>query len=81
MSALASHPRLLAYHDWANRESLGAVLRETTPTPDAVRLLAHVVACDDLWIGRVRLDPTPVIVRPTWSTERLSAEIDRMPSV
>jgi uncharacterized damage-inducible protein DinB len=53
--------RLLAYDDWANRETLASLEAIDSPPPRSVRLLGHIVGAEQLWYGRLRGDkPGPV---------------------
>ena len=56
--------RLFAYDDTANREVLGA-LEAASPAPErSVKVFAHVLACEWLWLERLRRQRFKVIVWP-----------------
>ena len=53
--------RLLAYDDWANRETLASLESIADPPPKSVKLLGHIVGAEELWYGRLMGDkPGPV---------------------
>lgn len=53
MSFLDTLHRLLTYDDWANRESLASLRAAAEPPPRALRWMAHIVAVERLWLGRL----------------------------
>lgn len=55
---------LFAYDDWANREALASLKAVAEPPPRAVQLMAHVVAAQVLWWGRLHDEPPSVAVWP-----------------
>lgn len=78
MSELLEHfERQIAYDDWANREVLGA-LRET-PNPDALKLFAHTVATEFLWLDRIAHRPQRCAVWPSWNLDESAAQLDALP--
>jgi uncharacterized damage-inducible protein DinB len=66
--------RLLDYDDWANREFLGAL--QAHPTPEGVRLFAHVVAAQVLWLDRMAHRPMTCPVWPDWSIDECAVRLD-----
>ena len=68
--------RLFAYDDWANREVLSA-LRTAEPSPvRSQRLLAHIAGAEQLWLGRLLRDRSPVEVWPELTPEQCEAKLD-----
>ncbi|HXI14176.1 MAG TPA: DinB family protein [Thermoanaerobaculia bacterium] len=52
--------RLIAYSDWANLRMLAALEQVSDRSPDAVRLFAHVITTDGIYLERMkRNDPFP----------------------
>ena len=74
---MSSLQRLFAYDAWANAESLKAV-RDAGAPAAAVRLMAHVAAAEQLWKGRLRSDPAPVVVWPESSLDEIASPLDRL---
>lgn len=70
--------RHFEYDAWANRSVLAALRSLDRPSPDAVRILAHIVAVEDLWWSRVRCDGREVVVWPTWDLEHCGRELDQV---
>jgi uncharacterized damage-inducible protein DinB len=79
MDLLAHFERLIAYDDWANRESLAAL--RAGPEGEATKLLAHVIACEFLWLDRIAHRPRRCAVWPTWGTDESAAQLDELPGV
>ena len=70
--------RLFAYDDWANREAL-RVLKEAEPPPArSLKLLAHILAAEDLWLHRLLADSSPVEVWPALTLEHCEARLDEL---
>lgn len=65
---MSRYARLFAYDRWANHEVISA-LAKVTPPPRSVRLLAHIVAAEQLWFDRVMNRPQSVAVWPDWDVE------------
>jgi uncharacterized damage-inducible protein DinB len=66
------------YDDWANREVIAA-LRQPNPPLKALRLMAHIVATEFVWLARLNGEADPA-VWPEWGfeeTERQQGEIAR----
>src|SRR5437868_2269930 len=70
-------PRLFAYDDWANREEI-ARLRVVGAPPRAVRLLAHVIGTEWLWIARIRGSESRLAVWPELSLDECETEADML---
>jgi uncharacterized damage-inducible protein DinB len=66
--------RLLAYDDWANREEV-ARLRQVS-SPPALRLLAHIIGAQWVWITRIRGENAKMAVWPELSVDECAAELD-----
>ena len=66
------------YDHWANRECLTA-LRSTVPPPAKVlRLLAHTLSAQKLWLERLQFVPQSVAVWPSSTVEDCSILADEM---
>lgn len=71
---LYSHlQRLFQYDDWANREVVAALEGLPAAPPKAVRLMAHVVATEFVWLVRLKGQPDPA-VWPDWNTKEISQQ-------
>jgi uncharacterized damage-inducible protein DinB len=72
MQSLDELRRLFAHDAWANRETLASLsaARAAGEVPDqALRWMAHVVATERLWLGRILADGEPVVVWPALTLE------------
>lgn len=57
---------LLHYTRWANSEMLECLLNLEQPPARAVRLLAHMLAAEHLWLDRLGEEPRNHLVWPDW---------------
>jgi uncharacterized damage-inducible protein DinB len=55
--------RLFLYNHWANREVLAALETVGSPPAQSVRLLAHILSAERLWLERLRIQPQ---TQPVW---------------
>src|SRR5205807_2294793 len=69
--------RLFAYDDWANREEVARLGAIDAP-PRAVRLLAHIVGTEWLWISRLRGTKPRFAVWPELTIEQCANELDAL---
>jgi uncharacterized damage-inducible protein DinB len=72
--------RQLAYDDWANRETLRALGEVGGDQADALRIFAHVLGAEQLWLGRIGGFSAPAPVWPKLTLaecERQIAELAR----
>ena len=73
MDPLVHLKKLFTYDDWANREVI-RTLRELPHSPlKAVRLMAHIVAVEHLWLARLQCKPSPV-VWPEWTIAEIAPQ-------
>ncbi len=66
--------RLLTFDDWANREVLRAIGADGAPA-GSVPLLAHVVAAEWLWLGRLGRGGRELPVWPELSAAEIAREL------
>jgi uncharacterized damage-inducible protein DinB len=70
--------RMFSYDHWANRECL-TTLRDRTSTPARVlRLIAHALSAEKLWLERLQQVPQSVVVWPTSTIDDCLALADEM---
>jgi uncharacterized damage-inducible protein DinB len=65
--------RLFRYDDWANREEISRL--RALDLPRAVRILAHIVATQWVWLQRLRGGP-PAEVWPEWTLDECERQLD-----
>src|SRR6266403_3545116 len=70
--------RNFAYDYWANRECLAAVIAATPMPPKALRLIAHTLSAQKLWLERLQHVPQSVAVWPSSTPEDCCALADEM---
>lgn len=63
MDLIAHLTRLFEYDAWANREVLSNLLALATPQPRPLKLMAHILASQRLWMARI--DPQQQTL-PVW---------------
>ena len=78
MSLLDHHTRMFAYDRWANAEVIAALRNSDPPPPRSLRFMAHLLAAERLWLGRLQRDPTPVAVWPDLTLAQCEARQDEM---
>jgi len=68
--------RLFGYDDWANREVLTALEGTGDSLPQALRLLAHILSAERLWLQRLRIEPQTQLVWPEFTLAQCRREIE-----
>jgi uncharacterized damage-inducible protein DinB len=69
MEMLKHLKRLFAYDGWANRETISSLRAVAAPPPQAVKLMAHVLAAERLWLERLKGERQSVAVWPELSLD------------
>jgi uncharacterized damage-inducible protein DinB len=70
--------RLFAYDHWANREEVRHLGELANPPAAAIKILAHIIGTEWLFLGRLRHDPKPAVVWPNLTLDQISEQIDRV---
>ncbi len=70
--------RLFAYDDWANREEVTRLRAIASPPERAIKLLAHIVGTQWVWLSRLRGTAPKMAVWPDLALEPCAAEIDAL---
>ena len=70
--------RLLTYDEWANREVLTALQKSEAPPPRSVKLLAHIVAAERLWLERLRSQRQTYPVWPDFTMAQCRMEVEQL---
>ena len=71
--------RLFEYDAWANRETLASLRAAGVPSPRALRLAAHVVAAEWLWLCRLERKPPHLAVWPELALDECEAQAAGLP--
>jgi len=73
--------RLFLYDDWANREVLALLQELREPPPRSLKLLAHIVSAERLWLERLRLQKQTYPVWPQFTLEQCKLEVAELPGL
>jgi len=79
MSMVAHLQRLFVYDDWANREVLTSLQALDVPPPRSVKLLAHILSAERLWLERLLLRKQTYSVWPDFTLEHCRLECEELP--
>jgi uncharacterized damage-inducible protein DinB len=78
MNMLQYFQRQFNYDDWANRETLASIKRSGQPA-HALKLFAHIIAGEQLWLSRVRQDGQKIIVWPDLNISQCEIQLAQLP--
>jgi len=81
LGGLARLRRLFEHDAWANREALASLAasgKDAAPPAQALKVLAHVLGAERLWLDRILGAKPKVAVWPEASLERLRTDVDEM---
>ena len=70
--------RELDYDDWANREVLRHLQRESLPPPCCASWLAHVLGAQSEWLARLASGQSALPVWPKLTLDELEPELARL---
>jgi uncharacterized damage-inducible protein DinB len=70
--------RQFSYDSWANRELISALQAFGTAKPEALRLLAHVLSAQRLWLDRLQSKPQTYPVWPDFSLDQCNREASEL---
>ena len=73
--------RLFAYDEWANREVLGSLMVVANPPARSVKLLAHVVSAERLWLERLQKQKQTYPVWPDFRLDQCKSEVTELPQL
>ena len=68
--------KMLAYDRWANRETLLAMHKAGVPEAKVVRLMAHALSAEKLWLERLQSQPQSLPVWPAATIEECVGLLD-----
>ena len=68
--------RLFAYDDWANREVLSSLRTAPNPPPQSLKLTAHILSAEGLWLARLKQQKPALSVWPELALAQSEAEAD-----
>jgi uncharacterized damage-inducible protein DinB len=70
--------RLFKYDAWANEEVLRSLRAMASPPARAVKLLAHILSAQWLWLERMKGVPQSLPVWPEWTLGEIAAQLPRL---
>jgi uncharacterized damage-inducible protein DinB len=70
---------LFSYDDWANREILHSLQDLDAPPERSIKLLAHILSAERLWLERLRAEKQTLPVWPLFTLQDCQSEIDQLP--
>ena len=70
--------RLFAYDDWANREVLSSLRTAPNPPPQSLKLTAHILSAEGLWLARLKQQKPALSVWPELVLAQCKAEADML---
>jgi uncharacterized damage-inducible protein DinB len=70
--------RQFAYDEWANREVLANFRMTAHPPAQTLRLLAHILSAEHLWLERILRQPQSLPVWPGFSADQCETQIAAM---
>jgi len=70
--------RLFAYDDWANREVLSSLRSASNPPPRSLKLIAHILSAEGLWLARINQEKPSLPVWPELALAQCEAEGDAL---
>jgi uncharacterized damage-inducible protein DinB len=75
MGLLEHLRRQFTYDEWANREVLAGLKSSTRAAPQPLRLLAHILSAERLWLERIRKQPQSLPVWPDFAIDQCESQI------
>jgi uncharacterized damage-inducible protein DinB len=78
MNSKQHFARMFSYDHWANRECLSALCVVGSTNPKVLRLVAHTVSAQKLWLERILRQPQSLPVWPSSTVEECAALVDSM---
>jgi len=78
MDLLGHFQRQFAYNAWANEQSL-ASLGVGEPPGRSLAFMAHIVAAEWLWLGRIKQWKEAFPVWPEWTRQQCEAQAGKLP--
>src|SRR5436305_14374651 len=70
--------RLFAYDDWANREVLAALRNAPNPPARSLKLIAHILSAEGLWLARINQEKPSLPAWPELALAQCEAEGDAL---
>src|SRR5687767_11056038 len=72
---------LFEYDAWANREVVAALKKIPSPPPKSVKVAAHIVAAEWLWLNRLHRETQRLPVWPELTVAQIESEFNPLPEI
>jgi uncharacterized damage-inducible protein DinB len=73
--------RMLAYEQWANRESLRSLIQAGDGAPQrAIEVMAHIIGASHVWLARLQATTPTIIVWPVFGLNVMPRQLDALKS-
>jgi uncharacterized damage-inducible protein DinB len=70
--------RQFAYDEWANRDVLANLRTSAHPPAQTLKLLAHILSAERLWLERIRKQPQSLSVWPEFSGDECENQLGEL---
>ena len=70
--------RLFAYDNWANREVLASLTSVANPPARSLKLMAHILSAEELWLARLKQQKAALPVWPELTLAECDTEAERL---
>jgi uncharacterized damage-inducible protein DinB len=81
MNLVDHFARLFTYDDWANREVLANLQAAPAASPQSLKLVAHVLAAERLWLERLSQQEQTLPVWPQFTIEQCDDQLEALASL
>src|SRR5271170_5225768 len=78
MTMLEHIGSLFSYDDWANREVLGSLEAVNAPPERSVKLMAHILSAERLWLERLLTEKQTHPVWPLFTLKDCKSEVAQL---
>jgi uncharacterized damage-inducible protein DinB len=78
METIQDIKRFFDYELWANQETLIALRQSPDPPVRSLKILAHILAAQELWLVRLNGTAKPVVVWPDFTLDELEFHMKRI---
>ncbi len=78
MDELRQIRKLFDHDAWANRETLESLKKTADPPWRSLKIMAHIIAAEDLWLVRLNQSGEAVVVWPEMSLDQLELHLNRL---
>lgn len=69
---------MFVYDHWANREEVRHLRTLAKPPERAMKILAHIIGTEWLFLGRLRPEPKPAVVWPDLTLDQCEKQIEQL---